>query len=63
VDVSFELNHPAVISLARGADGYWDIGYKHGQPHPAGKANVVFLDGHAGQFSSRQTNDVVLNFK
>ena len=63
VDVSSELNHPAVISLTRGADGYWDVGYKHGQPHPNGKANAVFLDGHAGQFSSRQTNGVVLNFK
>jgi prepilin-type N-terminal cleavage/methylation domain-containing protein/prepilin-type processing-associated H-X9-DG protein len=63
VDVSYELNHPAVINLGRGGDGYWDVGYKHGRKHPQGKANVVFFDGHVGQFSTNQTNGVIMEFK
>jgi prepilin-type processing-associated H-X9-DG protein len=63
VDVSHELNHPAVIKLDRGADGFWDIGYKHGATHPRGKANIVYLDSHADGFSSRQTNNIIMDFK
>jgi prepilin-type N-terminal cleavage/methylation domain-containing protein/prepilin-type processing-associated H-X9-DG protein len=63
IDVSFELNHPAVISLGRNPDAFWDVGYKHGDTHPRGKANVVFLDSHASAFIAKQTNGVILNFK
>ncbi len=63
VDVSFELNHPAVISLGPAGDGFWDVGYKHGETHPRGKANVVFLDGHASGFNAKQTNGIILEFK
>jgi prepilin-type N-terminal cleavage/methylation domain-containing protein/prepilin-type processing-associated H-X9-DG protein len=63
VDVSLELNHPAVINLGRGGDGYYDIGYRHGSKHPLGSANTAFFDGHIGQFKVQQTNDVILNFK
>jgi prepilin-type N-terminal cleavage/methylation domain-containing protein/prepilin-type processing-associated H-X9-DG protein len=63
VDVSYELNHPAVINLGRSADGFWDIGYKHGKKHPSGRANVVFFDGHVGAFSAKETNGVVMEFK
>jgi prepilin-type N-terminal cleavage/methylation domain-containing protein len=63
VDVSYELNHPAVTRLDQEADKTWDIGYKHGQPHPQGNANADFFDGHVGDFSSRRTNGIILNFK
>jgi prepilin-type N-terminal cleavage/methylation domain-containing protein/prepilin-type processing-associated H-X9-DG protein len=63
VDVSYELNHPAVVWLGPLADGYYDIGYRHGSKHPSGHANVVYLDGHVGSFTLRQTNDIILNFK
>lgn len=63
VDVSYELNHPAVVNLGRASDGYWDVGYKHGKKHPFGQANAVFFDGHVAAFSSRQTNGIVLEFK
>ncbi|MCP5518116.1 MAG: type II secretion system protein [Verrucomicrobiales bacterium] len=62
VDISYELNHPAVISLGE-VNGYWDLGYKHGRTHPEGKANIVFMEGHVGSASSGQTNDLVMNFK
>jgi prepilin-type N-terminal cleavage/methylation domain-containing protein/prepilin-type processing-associated H-X9-DG protein len=63
VDVSYELNHPAVIFLGKTGENLWDIGYKHGQKHPGGQANVVFFDSHASAFNARQTNEIILNFK
>ena len=63
VDVSYELNHPAVISLGRGADGYYDIGYRHGGKHPDGAAVTGFFDGHGGSFKKQQTNNIFLDFK
>lgn len=63
VDVSYQLNHPAVISLGRYDDHTWDVGYRHGNKHPAGKANVVFFDGHTDAFTSRQTNGIIMDFK
>lgn len=62
VDISYELNHPAVIHLGRN-NGYWDIGYKHGRAHPQGSANASFLDGRVSAFQSRQTNDIILDCK
>ncbi len=62
VDVSFELNHPAVINLGKIGE-YWDVGYKHGQKHPEGQANIVFMDGHVSAFTALQTNDIILDFK
>jgi len=63
VDVSYELNHPAFIRLDKNSDGTYDVGYKHGSTHPAGKANQVFLDGHVSTCSRRQTNQIILDFK
>lgn len=63
VDVSYELNHPAVINLGRGTDGFWDVGYKHGKKHPSGKANVLYFDGHVDAFSAAQTNGIIMEFK
>ncbi|MBM3880639.1 MAG: type II secretion system protein [Verrucomicrobia bacterium] len=63
VDVSYELNHPAVIKLGPGSDKTWDVGYKHGGKHPDAKANVTYFDGHVSAFSARQTNGIVMDFK
>jgi len=63
VDVSHELNHPAVTYLGKASDNTWDIGYKHGSQHPSGKANIIFFDNHADAFSAKQTNRVIINFK
>ncbi|MEK7678140.1 MAG: prepilin-type N-terminal cleavage/methylation domain-containing protein [Verrucomicrobiota bacterium] len=62
-DVSYELNHPAVIRLDKNSDGNWDIGYKHGHRHPLGRANAVFFDGHVGAFSAKATNGIIMDFK
>lgn len=63
VDVSYELNHPAVIHLAPVGGGITDIGYRHGQRHPDGAAIATFFDGHVSQFTMRTTNNVILNWK
>jgi prepilin-type N-terminal cleavage/methylation domain-containing protein/prepilin-type processing-associated H-X9-DG protein len=63
VDVSFELNHPAIITLGKAGDGTYDVGYRHGARHPQGTANTTFFDGHAGQFRRLQTNGIILDFK
>jgi len=59
-DLSYLLNHPAIIYLAR-----TDVGYKHGgRLHQAdGKANIVFLDAHVEGRSLRQTNGIIMEFK
>ncbi len=63
VDVSYELNHPAIITRGRTGEGVYDVGYRHGQAHAAGRVHVVFFDGHVGSFNARQTNDIILDFK
>lgn len=68
-DLSYELNHPAIIHL--GPQGTsrnprlqtYDIGYKHGKTHPMGQANMVFMDTHVEGISLQQTNHVILEFK
>jgi prepilin-type N-terminal cleavage/methylation domain-containing protein/prepilin-type processing-associated H-X9-DG protein len=63
VDVSFELNHPAVITLGKADANYYDVGYRHGAAHPQGGANILFFDSHVAQIKRTQTNGIVLNFK
>lgn len=63
VDISHELNHPAVSWLGQDGGGWWHIGYKHGAKAPEGKANLAFMEGHVGAFSVGETNHVILNFK
>jgi prepilin-type N-terminal cleavage/methylation domain-containing protein/prepilin-type processing-associated H-X9-DG protein len=66
-DLSHTLNHPAIIHLGKSGgerrSQLYDIGYKHGQPLPLGKANMVFMDSHVEARSILQTNDVILNFR
>ena len=62
-DVSLHLNHPAIISLSLPSDGKSDVGFKHGNKHPTGKANLVFMDGHVSAFNSKQTNGIIMEFK
>lgn len=63
VDVSYQLNHPAVMYLGKTSEGYYDIGYKHMSKHPYGRANLVYFDGHAGSFTAKQTNNILLECK
>jgi|GEM_PF-648677 len=63
VDVSYELNHPAVIYLGKTSEGFYDIGYKHMSKHPRGRANLVYFDGHVGAFTASQTNGIYLECK
>ncbi len=62
-DVSHELNHPAIINLGRNGDGTYDVGYRHGNKHPSGVANIVYMDAHIGAFSVKQTNGIIMDFK
>ena len=63
VDVSLELNHPAVSSLGRNPDGTYDLGFRHGNRHPEGAANILLFDYHVASRTRVQTNDIILNFK
>lgn len=67
VDLSYTLNHPAIIHLGKsGGDRrtqLYDIGYKHGQAAPQGKANMTFMDSHVESLSLVQTNGIILNFR
>ena len=62
-DISYELNHPAIINLGHDSSGYYDLGFKHGSKHPAGKANILFMDSHLGAIAARQTNGLIMDFK
>ena len=62
-DVSYELNHPAIISLGKDGSGFYDVGYKHGLKHPEGRANMGFMDAHVQLLSARQTNGIIMDFK
>jgi len=62
-DVSYDLNHPAIINLSKEPDGTYDVGYRHGAPYPRGKANMLFMDGHVSSYNAKQTNDIIMEFK
>lgn len=62
-DVSMDLNHPAISSLERHSDGSYDVGFRHGNRHPNGAANILFFDYHVAGRTLRQTHEIVLNFK
>lgn len=62
-DLSFELNHPAIIRLGKHSDGTWDVGYKHGRAHPTGKANILFMDTHVAAYGANQTDGIIMEFK
>ena len=62
-DVSYMLNHPAIISLAKQSDGRFDVGFRHGTKYPQGKANILFMDAHVSSHGSKQTNGIIMEFK
>jgi prepilin-type N-terminal cleavage/methylation domain-containing protein len=62
-DVSHELNHPAIISLGKSSEGFYDVGYKHGRKHPAGKACLISMDYHVSLFGAGETKNIILDFK
>jgi prepilin-type N-terminal cleavage/methylation domain-containing protein/prepilin-type processing-associated H-X9-DG protein len=62
-DVSFQLNHPAIVSLAKASDGTYEVGWRHGRKYPQGKANILFMDGHIDGVGAKQTNGIIMEFK
>jgi prepilin-type N-terminal cleavage/methylation domain-containing protein/prepilin-type processing-associated H-X9-DG protein len=62
-DVSYMLNHPAIISLAKQSDGRFDVGFRHGTKYPQGKANILFMDAHVSSHGWKQTNGIIMEFK
>lgn len=62
-DVSFQLNHPAIIQLGRQSDGNYDVGYRHGTAHPDGKATFLFGDLHVASVGRLETNNIIVDFK
>jgi prepilin-type N-terminal cleavage/methylation domain-containing protein/prepilin-type processing-associated H-X9-DG protein len=66
-DISYELNHPAVTYLInidqRTRNGRYHVGYKHNQKHPAGGANIVFMDSHVESRKKDNVDDIIMDFK
>ena len=66
-DISYELNHPAVTYLInidqRTRNGRYHVGYKHNQKHPAGGANIVFMDSHVESRKKDNIDDIIMDFK
>jgi prepilin-type N-terminal cleavage/methylation domain-containing protein len=62
-DLSFELNHPAIIYLGKSSEGYYDVGYRHNQSHPNGRALIGFMDAHVSLIGPKETNGILMEFK
>jgi prepilin-type N-terminal cleavage/methylation domain-containing protein/prepilin-type processing-associated H-X9-DG protein len=62
-DISYELNHPAVTYLTKNSSGRYHVGYKHNMEHPAGAANIVFMDSHVESRKKGNIDDVIMDFK
>ena len=65
-DLSYELNHPAIIRLEprEVADQlYHDVGWRHGMAHPEGHANILLMDMHVEARRQMESNDLIMEFK
>jgi len=65
-DLSYELNHPAIINLQGRKVGeavYYDIGWRHSAPHPRGRANSLRMDMHVEARGHREIDDLIRDFK
>lgn len=62
-DLSYELNHPAIIHLQPrkvGEELYYDVGWRHGMPHPEGHANILLMDMHIEARRRMEISDLVM---
>ena len=41
----------------------YHVGYKHNMDHPAGVANIVFMDSHVESRKKDNTDDIIMDFK
>jgi len=57
-DLAFFRNHPPIVNLQTN-----NLGFRHGQRHPLGSANTLFMDAHIDGFTHTQTNGIILDFK
>jgi prepilin-type N-terminal cleavage/methylation domain-containing protein len=65
-DLSYELNHPAITYLEPrevGDELYYDVGWRHGAPHPEGHANILLMDMHVEARRRMEIDDLVMEFK
>ncbi len=65
-DLSYELNHPAITHLQPRNVGqalYHDMGWRHGLPHPEGRANILLMDMHIAARGRMQIDDLIMEFK
>ena len=64
-DLSYELNHPAIIRLEPrevGDELYHDVGWRHGTPHPEGHANILLMDMHIEARRRMEVDDLIMEF-
>jgi len=64
-DLSYELNHPAITYLQPrkvGQELYYDVGWRHGTPHPEGHANILLMDMHVEARRRMEIDDLIMEF-
>lgn len=65
-DLSYELNHPAITYLEPrevGDELYYDVGWRHGNRHPEGHANILLMDMHVEARRRMDIDDLIMEFK
>jgi prepilin-type N-terminal cleavage/methylation domain-containing protein len=65
-DLSYELNHPAITYLEPrevGEELYHDVGWRHGDLHPEGRANILLMDMHIEARRRTEIADLIMDFK
>ncbi len=65
-DLSYELNHPAIIRLQSrtvGEELYYDVGWRHGMAHPEGQANILLMDMHVEARRRTEIDDLSMECK
>ncbi len=65
-DLSYELNHPAIIRLHSrtvGEELYYDVGWRHGMSHPEGQANILLMDMHVEARRRTEIDDLSMECK
>ena len=64
-DLSYELNHPAITYMQPrkvGQEFYHDVGWRHGIPHPEGRANILLMDMHVEARRRMEIDDLIMAF-
>ena len=49
--------------LTKNSSGHYHVGYKHNMDHPAGAANIAFMDSHVESLKKDNIDNIIMDFK